>query len=242
MCRCLSWGTFACTQHQVYVAFSQSWWLLASSGERSSGSCLSYIIWHVSYTIKIRYRLMLQDFSKLACISSWIKSLPGYMGCFPDCECKWKIASEHHLQHPVSSRSHLTPCVLPGQHSKMSITLTCLGLASICLSHLCFEALKDIPLPPDSPNGKVVLDFRQAQPPEMAVAFFFYSKMSVFATIMTIFFYASSVQNTGIRENTNWFRRTRCPQPHSDTSARQWMLRCLARFTSKIQSIFLVWF
>lgn len=84
----------------------------------------------------------------------------------------------------------------------MSITLTYLSLASICLSHLCCEALEDIPLPSDSLNGKVVLDFRQTQPPEMAVAFVFYSKMSVFATITRIFFYASSAENTVISENT----------------------------------------
>jgi len=85
----------------------------------------------------------------------------------------------------------------------MSITLTYLGLASICLSHICFEALEDILLPSDSLKGKAVLDFRQTQPPETAVAFVFCSKVSVFATIMRILFYASSAPNAVINEDTN---------------------------------------
>lgn len=50
-----------------------------------------------------------------------------------------KIPSEcHHSQsrvtasHEHGSQSYLTTLVLSGQHSNMSVTLTCLGLASLC--------------------------------------------------------------------------------------------------------------
>lgn len=235
-----SWGTFPCKQHQVYTPFI----LWTSGHHRQVLFCLlpSLTSSDVSYTIKIRCSPMLQNFSKLACTSSWIKCLPGHTGCFSD--WKSKIPSEcHHSQsrvtasHEHSSYSHLTALSLTGQHARMLIALTPLRLAGICLYCLCFEDLEDAPLPSDSLAGKAVLDFRQ----KWKWLLFSVAKRQ-FATTMRIFSCVSSAQKTVISEGTNWFRMMLCSQPYSDMNASHWMFKCLTWFTPKPQSLSWIWF